>query len=221
MNVLDAIIAAAKSDAALFPMAAQAIANERPTAAGFRELASLPAPDPVQGRERLLALAAVLPHAELLRAARATTDLNLREAMLARLLREPLAVQRLPGSPRTLKPDVIAGLLNLVDTRIELGQPAGALAALDVLANAADRIDPSVLNDRRVLVLVWLNRLDEAGRIESDPAAWLDGVERSIGQPHAAAALAACQARFPGPWSEPLADRLRTLSMRVLPPGEP
>jgi len=224
---LDPLLAAAASDAALFPLAAQAVASFRANARGFAAMANLPAEDAPQRRERLLALAQSLTHAELLRAARATTDPSLCEAMLARLLREPLANQReqvvgmmlVGGSAgqasQTLKPDVVLGLLTLSDARVELGLPAGALVALDALGPAASNIDPDVINSRRVPVLIWLNRLEEAAALEVPASVWLDGLERSISLDHAAAVADRVEGRF-GP-----SERLTSLRNRASLPKIP
>lgn len=224
-QVSDAVVPlleAAASDAALFPAAAQAVAAFRPTADGLMSLAALPAPDPAQRRERLLSIAQELDHGELFRAARATQDLSLREAMLARLLREPIASQRIPGAARTMKPAVIAGLLLLSDARRDLGQPAGALAALDALASAADQITPSVLDERRLILLLWLNRIDEAMKMDVGPEAWLDGLERCIQLEHAPRILAAFEARFPAGLPDRVRERLEALKRRLgLEPDRP
>ncbi len=222
-EALGPLLEAASTDADLFPLAAKAVAAFRPTAEGFKALADLPAPDPAQRRERLLAFTQDLNHSELFRSAQATQDLSLREAMLARLLREPVDSQRVPGAARTVKPAVIAGLLLLSDTRRDLGQPAGALAALDALAPAADQITPVVLNDRRLILLLWLNRIDEAMKIDAGPEVWLEGLERCLPLQHAPRIVAAFEAKFPTGVPEPILKRVDEIKAQLglLPAGMP
>lgn len=222
-EALGPLLRAAASDAELFPLAAKAVASFRPTAEGFASLAELPAPDPATHRDRLLDLAQELDHGELFRAAQATRDLSLREAMLARLLREPIDSQRVPGAARTVKPSVIAGLLLLSDTRRDLGQPAGALAALDALAPAADQITPAALNDRRLVLLLWLNRIDDAMKVDAGPEAWMEGLERCLQLEHAPRIVAAFEAKFPAGLPERTLERLDAIKKQLglVPAGVP
>jgi hypothetical protein len=214
-DALDALLEAAHSDSAMFPLVAQAVTAFRPSADGFLALAEVPAADPAQRRERLLALSQELSHSELTRAARATKDPSLREAMLTRLLREPLASQRVPGSERTFKPEVIAGILTLCRTRMELGQPAGALAALDALGGAADQVNPAYLNELRVRLLLWLNRLDEASKVEVGPEVWLEGLDLCVTLEHAPKVADAIEARFAGRLSADDTAKLAVMRSRI------
>ncbi|MCC6322387.1 MAG: hypothetical protein IT438_13240 [Phycisphaerales bacterium] len=211
----DAVTDAARNDPALFPAAAAAIARHRSTFAGFRTLAQLPCDSPDLRRDRLLALSRQLSHADLYRAANGTADANLREAMLARLLSEPLSAQFAINTRRTMRPGVVAGLLLLYGTRVELGRPAGALAAIEALSPTLDRDNNHELDDQRTEMLLWLNRLDEAGHLRGSIEAWLNGLQHCIGLPHARAALAALEARFGPNISGPEAERLAALRMAI------
>jgi hypothetical protein len=135
--------------------------------------------------------------------------------MLARLLTEPVAAQRLSPANRTPKTGVVAGLILLYKTRVQLGRPAGALAALDALSPVLDRMDHQDQDDRRSMVLLWLNRIDEASRLAGSLDAWLDGLERSIGLPHARAVLTALDARFGQNITGPESERLAALRAAV------
>lgn len=213
---LDDLVAAARSDSALFMLVARAISRSRPTAAGFRTLESLPAPDATQRREQLLALAERLSHGELFHAARLTRDLSLREAMLTRLLREPLASQRDYIGGRTLKPDVVVGLLLLAETREDLDQPSGAMAVLEALAASGEPLEPVAFDERRIPLLVWLGRLDEAQKLSAAPDVWLDGLERCVAEPHAREALALVEAKCGPQLSSTASERLAGLRQRIL-----
>lgn len=213
---IDDLVTAARSDSALFMLVARAISRSRPTAAGFRTLESLPAPDASQRREQLLALSERLAYSELFQAARQIRDLGLRDAMLTRLLREPLANQREYAGSRTLKPDVVAGLFMLAEARESLDQPSGALAVLDALAASGEPVDPVGLEERRIPLLIWLGRLDEAQRVTAAPDVWLDGLERCVGEPHALDALALVEAKCGPQLSSTASERLVGLRQRIL-----
>ena len=68
-SALDAIMNAAANDPALFATAARATQRSRPTAEGYLAVERLPAPSPEAQRDGLLAIAAELPAADLLRVA--------------------------------------------------------------------------------------------------------------------------------------------------------
>lgn len=212
------LLAAAQSDPSLFPAAAQAVIASRATAAGYRELAAIPGVDPSLRREQLLLLSESLSHIDLYQVAFATSDRSDREAMLIRLLTEPVASQRLAQDNRVAKPGVVAGLLLLYRTRVELGRPAGALAALDALSPVLDSMDRQDQEDRRTMLLLWLNRVDEAARFGGSLDSWVQGLERCIDLPHARQVLTAIDRRFgtdlTGPESERLAALRRVLDSR-------
>ncbi|MFN7020831.1 MAG: hypothetical protein ACK4WH_05835, partial [Phycisphaerales bacterium] len=215
-EAVDLIVSAAAEDAALFPAAAAAITLHRRSADGFRTLALLPADDSEIRRERLVSLSRLLTHNDLYRVASDVSDPILREAMLARLLSEPIASQLESPVRRTARPGVVAGLLLLFSTRVQLGQPSGALAAIDALTPVLGREDQREYDDRRTEVLVWLNRLDEAARLSASPAAWLRGLQHCIGLPHARAALAAFEARFGPGLSGQQAEEFAALRLAIL-----
>jgi hypothetical protein len=145
-----------------------------------------------------------------------TRDLSLREAMLTRLLREPLASQRDYIGGRTLKPDVVAGLLLLAETRKDLDQPSGAMAVLEALAASDEPLEPVAFDERRIPLLVWLGRLDEAQKLSAAPDVWLDGLERCVAEPHAREALALVEAKCGPQLSSTASERLAGLRQRIL-----
>lgn len=215
-QAVEPIVSAAAEDPGLFPVAAAAITLHRRSADGFRTLTLLPSDDSEVRRERLVSLSRLLSHNDLYRVASAVSDPILREAMLARLLTEPIASQIESPVRRTARPGVVAGLLLLFSTRVQLGQPAGALAAIDALTPVFGHDDQREYDDRRAEILIWLNRLDEAGRLSASPAAWLRGLQHCIGLPHARAALAAFEARFGPGLSGQLAEEFAALRLAIL-----
>ena len=236
-RAFDPIINAAKSDLALYPVAIAACGAHKNTADGFRLISELPAGSAEARRQALIGFAAKLKPSDLLAAARDVHDPSLCEAILARLTSEPL-VRRfdagrsgvgagLAGQSRfTQSPSVVAGLLLLCRTRLELGQPAAALKALDALTPVSDRVEEDERDGMRTVALLWVNKIDEAAAIHGTEAAWVDGLERSIGQPHAQAILRVIDDRFGSEMPAALAARLRPLrqqlgmSMGPMPSGQ-
>jgi hypothetical protein len=115
---------------------------------------------------------------------------------------------------QTPHPAVISGLLLLCSTRLELGQPAGALEVLTDLQPIAPLIDAEEYEGLRTVALLWLNRIDEAIQGRGSVDAWLDGLERAIRLPHATDIAVAIDARFASLNGEHAA-RLRELRSRI------
>lgn len=217
-GAVEALAEAALLDPRLFQPAVQAVIKHKPDAEAYGWLARIPNVGADQRREQLATVSTLLSHADLFRVASETDDLSLRERMLSRLMSEPISTQQLLPGSRTLRPAVVAGLLLLSQTRADLGQPAGALAALDTISPGVAINGTGLVNDRfaarRVPLLLWLNRIDEAGRLSADLSAWLDGLEYCVKLPHAGRVLAAIDARFREASGEQ-AERLRALRAAV------
>jgi hypothetical protein len=82
--------------------------------------------------------------------------------------------------------------MGLADALIELGRAPAALAVLE-----SPRVPPDLSAARRCMVLVWLGRLDEAQTVAGAGVdAWLAGLERSVGLPHAREAARLIEATF-------------------------
>lgn len=230
-GVLDVLLDAARSDPTLSLAAARSIVRFRHTQAGFRELIGLQGLDPDARQEFLIALSASLSHPDLIGVAIRTPDIELREAMLARLATEPLEDQVAQsvdpgdlgmGSPwesswakRSQNPFVISGLLMLCDARLALKQPAGALAALDALLPASKTLESTEYNQRRAKTLLWLDRIDDARKLDVSPETWLDGLEYCLALPHAKEVVAAFEERFPTPRAELIDSRFADLRGRI------
>lgn len=212
----DALLDAAGRDPRLLAAAARAVAAHRPTFEGFDAVRRLPAESPTAHSDALLDVAGQLPPHDLLAAALVINDPVFREAMLARLTSaddlQAFGVLRVRS--QTPNPSVIAGLLLLCRTRLELGRPAAAMEVLTVLEPVWGLIEPGERERLRTVTLLWLNRIDEASQSGGSIADWLEGLERAIGLPHAPAIVRAMEARF-SPINGEAADRLRLLREKI------
>jgi len=209
------LIAATARDASLFPIAARAVTRWAPSSASFARLAALPAPTPEALRDGLLQLAAALDGDDLLAAARSSGDLPLREALLARLAAAPTTRRGWTLTTTGADPALAAGLLLLAQTRLDLGQPSGAIAALEALSATPNSVDPSVRTSMLTVALLWLNRIEEAASAGSEPDAWIEGLERAVAQPHAREILAAIRTRFVGTLTDEQAARLSEIESKL------
>ena len=216
----EVLLSAARTDASMFIPAARALAAHAPSALAYAALESLPAPSSDVRRSMLAMVATRLPPSDLLVVARDQDDAEVREAMLARLTSEPLRRMFDPAQPNspaivTQHPNVVAGLLLLCDTRLELGQPAAALRALDALAPMGEGVDVSVRDAMRTEALVWLGRLEEAQAAAASADAWLAGLGRCADQPHASQVVSIIERRFGSQLSKEHGERLSMLRDRV------
>lgn len=190
---LPSLIDAARTDPALFLTCCRATASASPTVEGFLTAASLPAPNDDTRAEGLSLIVAKMNRRDLPVAARQVDDPFLRELLL-----RPLTTLSLSSPVEPPDPAVISGLLLLIQTRLDIRQPAGALAAADLLVPLQDAVDQQELLSLRTIALLWLNRIDEAASLRPLPpiSAWLDGLERSIDLAHAPDILAAIDRLF-------------------------
>lgn len=198
-DALPVILDAARADGALFDAALKALTAHWQTADSYRLALSLPTDDPDLRRALLLQLAAKLSPDDLLAAAVQETDLENREAMLARLVSEPLrwTSGTMPGLASATQPaGVRDGLLLLTQTRLELGRPSAALIALDALAPASVLTDTLQRDALRLEALLWLGRIDEAAQLSCGPGEWLAGLDRCTDLAHAPRVLATIRERF-------------------------
>lgn len=206
---LDRILDAARNDPGLFDIAVRAITAHRPTAAGFAAAMTLPAPSDQSHRAGVLALAGAMPPSELIGAAgQIGKDAALREALLARLVAD---------AEKTSDPAqagaIAEGLALLAQTRLELGQPDAAIAALDAAPDGL--LDPARVAAIRTVALLWLGRIDDAAALNAPASVWLDGLVRSIDQPHAAALRDAITTRFADTLTDEQRARLDTLNKQL------
>lgn len=228
---VDPLLEIARARPGVYPFSAESIKRHRRTASGFSQLVRLTPPSVEVGRQALVSLGALLSPGDLVVVARELPDLSLREAILARLTSEPSPVRfGLEGmslanrgpSRATHQPGVVAGLRLLCRTRLELGQPAAALKAIEALGrpdagrgsartggatpvgvDAGLGTSPgSTENERedidnsRTVALIWLNRLDEAQSTRGSMDAWVEGLERCAQLPHAPQVLRIIDTRY-------------------------
>ncbi|MBX3406293.1 MAG: hypothetical protein KF869_05975 [Phycisphaeraceae bacterium] len=211
-DATDALIAAAQRDPRLLGAVARAVATHRPTFDGFDAVRQLRAESVTVHREALLEVAAQMPPQDLLAAALVVEDPVFREALLSRLTAtdelQTFGIWRIRA--QTPNPSVIAGLLLLCRTRLELGRPAAAMEVLTDLEPVWMLIEPGEREHLRTVTLLWLNRIEEASQCGGSIVDWLDGLERAIHLPHAPAIVRAMETRFT-PINGEAADRLRLL----------
>lgn len=212
----DALLDAAASDATLIGPAVKAVTLHRATIEGYDAIAALPAAGEAARREMLLAVAAKLPPRDLLTAAQAAPDAAFREAMLARLTetQELQAFGIWRSASQTPHPAVVAGLLLLARTRLELGQPAGALEVISDLQPITGLIDPQEIRGMHAVALLWLNRLEEAAACQALACDWIEGLEKAIALPHAPEIARLIESRF-SPLNETDEARFRELASRL------
>jgi hypothetical protein len=212
----DALLAAAATDASLLVPATRAVKLHRASIEGYDAIAALPSAGEAARREVLLDVAEELPPQDLLTAAKNASDASFREAILARLTEtqelQTFGIWR--SVSQTPHPAVVAGLLLLAGTRLELGQPAGALEVINDLQPISGLIDPAELRAMHAVALLWLNRIEEATACQAAPSAWIDGLEKSIALPHALAIAQAIETRF-SPLNGEDGERLRELRSRL------
>lgn len=200
---VDRLVGMARTDPALLIPAIRALGVHRPLAASYELARELAGPLDDARRAALLELTARLSAGQLLAAARGESDLDLREDMLSRLTTEPLVRRPGPTGGRdpdrvtyTQQPSVVAGLMLLARTRLDLRQPALAMGALDALTPKAVGLDPSERDGLRTIALLWLGRLDDAAALKAPPEAWCEGLERVADMRHAEAVADLIVQRF-------------------------
>ena len=128
---LDAMLARAAEEPAIFAFAVEAVRRHQPTATGFRRASELPAPSPEKRAEVLTDLASSLPPSELLTVARLPMDLAERERYLSTVA-APEELQRFVD-PEHRTEDRRLLLESLVRTRLQLKNAAGALRVIQGL----------------------------------------------------------------------------------------
>jgi hypothetical protein len=206
---LDRILDSARNDPGLFDIALRAITTHRATAAGFAAAMTLPAPSEQAHRAGLLALAGAMPPSELIGAAgQVSEDAALREAILARLVADAEK-----ASDATQAGAIAECMALLAETRLEMGQPDAAIAALDAAPDGL--LDPARVSAIRTVALLWLGRIDDAATLNAPASVWLDGLARAIDQPHAAALRDAITTRFANTLTDEQRAQLDTLNKQL------
>lgn len=215
---LDNILAAAATEPQLLDTAARGVMMERPTAAGFRAIARLPASTDDSRRRSLLSIAAGMPGPELLEVARSySNDLPFRESLLA-VLASPERILSERADPEKYKA-IGEGLILLAETRLALDRPDSAVAALDTLATLDPALDGVRTASLRAMAMLCLNRIEDAQLLNAPASVWLDALDRCMDRPYAAAIAAALSRRFAGALSPE--ETLRLDGLVAMLPEEP
>ncbi len=203
----DAVIKAATSDTGLYDLAARAIGQHRRDARGLRALIALPPPSIEAGAAAISTLCESLPTRELVEGVEPIKDPAQRERLLTRMLSAPES------------PDRTRALVVLSEARLELDRPAEALLTLDAIAPSETPPSQRRL-DARTTALLALGRVADASALGGSADAWLSGLDRSIGSPHAEQVHQELTTRFAGALSDSQAQRLAGLRQRLSSAGE-
>lgn len=228
---LDALLAAALADSRLVEVAVRGVQLHRQTAEGFVAIERATFGRPELRRVSLVAVSDVLPAPEVLTAIESVAgEPDLKEAVLSTLARrERVSSERVDEAKARAIAD---GLARLARVRLQLGKPAEAVAALDVLADLSQttsvkpRLDETEIARLRITAFVRLGRLADAENSTgpSDAEGWLDGLAAVADKPFARDVLERIDAIFLGSMTEGQFARLQTIrrSIEVSPnPDDP
>ncbi|XVJ60190.1 MAG: hypothetical protein HEQ23_12655 [Tepidisphaera sp.] len=219
---LDALLAAARADSRLVEVAVRGVQLHRQTAEGFVAIERVTVGRPELRRVSLVAVSDVLPAPEVLIAIESIVgEPDLKEAVLSTLARrERVSSERVDEARARAIAD---GLVRLARVRVQLGKPAEAIAALDVLADVSQipsvkpRLDEAEVARLRVGSFVRLGRLAdaEASTGPSDAEGWLDGLSAVTDKPFAKDVIERIDALFLGSMTEGQFARLQTLRRSI------
>jgi hypothetical protein len=216
---LDEIVTAARNDQTLFAVAAAAIARHRATLAGYQLLTALSAPNPSAMREAVTAICGRLSLPDLRDAAIATTDKDVREAILLRVVDLTATSSTVPDYDPFAGPNgmvLIDALFLLARTQLDLLKPSAAIGTLDLLPD-----DPALRARERPLLLkahVYLDNRDESMAMDANADEWLDAMSYSVALPHALAVGVEIDLRFNTGLTAEQRSRLESLNQEARKP---
>lgn len=189
-EALDAVTSAARGDPRLTDTAARAIQRHDATASGLLRLAGLSFASEDARRGAIAELSRRLGAAELVSLCqREGLDAATVELILASLIEQD-RLQSWPEDPSESQALADAAMM-LAAARIESFQPELALGALRWVGAVPDLFDLGRVAHLRLVALLMLGRIDEAGAMEEARGgaegilAWTEGLRRSRGLPHA------------------------------------
>ncbi len=216
-GMLGPIVQATAQDPNLFNAASRAIRQHRPDAWGYATLFGLPANDDRAKADALVQLRELLLPDDLVWAALSMPSPTIREPLLMRLVQHELLGEPalVSGTAPGGSPVTAYGLLALAECGLALERPDGMLEALDAIERLNLTADRQHTASLRVIALLWLDRVDEAERIEAPVAAWVEGAERAATQPHGPSLVGEIESRFGDVMSETDAARLARLKARI------
>ncbi len=211
-EAVDAELAAANKEPALYAYAVAAVVASRATTEGYTALEHIPAPTEEAREEGLRRAVGALGAADLLLvASRPDMDLNRREAILSRLIEHGPR----PGLRADDPHAIFSGILLLAQTRLALKRPDLALIALDSLPQSPPGVDPAQPLRLRIIALLWTNHIAQAAALNGPAGPWLDGLESAIAEPHAGTLLREIKSRFGQTLTLDESRRLDRLSSRI------
>jgi hypothetical protein len=172
---LDHLLLAAQGQEHLLTIAADAVLNLRPTAAGYASIAKLLEVPEGETRDTtwLVRIAQTLSVDDLFTVAMNEADLDLREQMLSRLAEDGFTITE----PQ--RDSFANALAELACLQTMHGQPESSLLTLDKVP-APSSVDPKRLAKLRATALIALNRLDDARQLDPPASAWLDALDSML-----------------------------------------
>ena len=189
-DAVDAVVDAARLDAALYRLAADMLTRHRPTLDGYRTLTSLTAPDERTRDEFVARMALRLPMADVHTVALEYEDPSDRIVLLLPRLEQPL-----PEEP-ALRQGALDCLLLYAQSELALAHPARALVVLERI-RAEPVSDQAALNSALAVALLGTGQVEAGASISADPADWIRALEISVGAEHAQTLLERIRETFP------------------------
>lgn len=110
---------------------------------------------------------------------------------------------------------IIDGALERAQARCEEGRADDVLTALDVVASRVAGEQARKATRLETIALLSLGRIDAAEKAGGDAEAWLSGLSRCLGQPHASEVADALAFRFLGTLSDAQLRTFADLSART------
>lgn len=224
-DFVDALLAAASRDPALYNTASRAVRDHRPTLAGLRAIAMVGGGTSSSQAQSMTLIAERIDTASLLAfAVDEVVPLVLRESALSVVQR-----RRIDGENADAVRERTLALIELAKLRLELRRSQAALAALDPLKDSPAMLEAGPLADTKAMALVMEGRAGEAMRLAASADAWLRAIELIIDEPLAPRMMRAFERQFrfamtPAQWEKYVSLRARLGFERFdrlwLPPGE-
>ncbi len=190
-----ALLDAASTQAELFPFAAQAQLVHRPTPDGFRLLLKLPGCNTPEGRDSLGEVAQALSSQEIASLLPECSDPALQLSMTEELVRPER--QMAERGNADAEHAIASAAWDLAQRAAHDRRFDRVVALIDQAPGAINDIaGPSQVAAMKVSALVAFGRIDLARQVETTPDAWLDAIAWCIDQPHALAAIGACEEQY-------------------------
>lgn len=184
---LQLVLDAAHRDPDFLEACVRGVLTHRPDSYGFEAVFAVVEPGSQRGDAAVARLITALPLAALADAASRMQDPQVRDAFITRVLSSRNIQQDAPGAA--------AMLAVLARARLDAGQPAAALAALDQADQLAQARAPE-RSASRLAALIALERFSDCDQLAMTADAWLDAAESLPTLSNAQAFAAAFKQRF-------------------------